>query len=304
MIEKYVDSKELKQLLSTLVAIVGCLIIAALFGIIVVPGLRNANKPAKPTAVAPVVGESGWLDPTEFPAQKGRVIPPVDPMTLIKPSDELADIGEKLYETNCRTCHGSLGRGDGPASNVDPQPRDFTAAEGWTNGPDMPNVYKTLSEGIPGTSMASYDYLTKRERMALVHYVQFLGGYGDSAGSAEAMQALAGELAAPGETTNNKIPVSMAMEKLEGEFVFPLPLMIPIDDRSPGADILRRTVTDASRAAQVLHASEIWRAGPDALARSILPDIPSNGFSTKLATLKPSEWQTLYDALLRRIRPN
>ena len=68
MIEKYVDSKELKRMLSTLLVIVGCLIIAALFASIVVPGLRNANKPATPTAVDPVTGETGWLDPAEFPA--------------------------------------------------------------------------------------------------------------------------------------------------------------------------------------------------------------------------------------------
>ena len=50
MIEKYVDAEELKRLLSVLVVILGCLIIAGLFASIVVPGLRNANKPATPAA--------------------------------------------------------------------------------------------------------------------------------------------------------------------------------------------------------------------------------------------------------------
>ena len=81
MIEKYLDADELKRLLSTLVVIVGCLIIAALFGIIVVPGLRNANKPVVPTPIAPVSGETGWLDITEFTMEKGKVLPPVDPET-------------------------------------------------------------------------------------------------------------------------------------------------------------------------------------------------------------------------------
>ncbi|MEJ2246716.1 MAG: cytochrome c [Acidobacteriota bacterium] len=302
MIEKYVDAEELKRMISTLVAIVGCLIIAALFGILVVPGLRNANKPAAPTAVSPVTGETGWLDPTEFPVQKGRLIPPVDPATLMKPSEELTGVGEKLYQADCATCHGTLGRGDGPASNVSPGPRDFKAAESdWTNGPDIPDIYKTLNEGVPGTSMASFDYLTKRERMALVHYIQVLGGYPGKAGSAVAMQALSKELAAPGEKTNNKIPVSMAMAKLESEFVISDPLIIPADDDSPGTVILRRTIMDGSRAAQVLRASRLWRTGPEALARSVIPDAPGNGFSTTVATLKPVEWEKLYQELVKRI---
>ena len=152
--------------------------------------------------------------------------------------------------------------------------------------------------------MASFNYLTKKERMELVHYVQSLGGYPGRAGGPEAMKTLTEELAAPGEKTNNKIPVSMAMSKLESEFTMPAPLRIPADDSSPGAEILRRTVTNVSRASQVLRASELWRTGPEALARSVLPDAPGNGFSTAVATLKPMEWQALYQELMKRIHVN
>ncbi len=102
MIEKYVNAEELKRLLSVLVVILGCLIIAGLFASIVVPGLRNANRPATPAPVAPVVGESGWLNPEEFPSQKGSVIPPVDPKTLIEPSKELIDPRERSFRKKLR----------------------------------------------------------------------------------------------------------------------------------------------------------------------------------------------------------
>ena len=303
MIDKYVDTQELKRLLSTLVAVLGCLVIAALFGIIVVPGLRNANKPAAPSPVVSVTGETGWLDPTEYPVQKGALIPPVDPETLIKPSRELTVQGKELFEKHCRTCHGEQGKGDGPASGtMDPPPRDFTASVGWVNGRNMPAVYKTLSHGIAGSSMASFDYLTKKDRMALVHYVESLGGFANTTGDRDAMRALSEELGTQGEKTNNKIPVSMAMAKLEGEFTPLTPLKISADDHSPGAEILRRMVRDASRVALTLNNSESWRDGPDALAQSILPDAPANGFSVSLATLQPSEWRALYDELLKRIR--
>ncbi|MBN2243713.1 MAG: cytochrome c [Acidobacteria bacterium] len=301
MIEKYVDAKELKQLLSTLVAIVGCLIIAALFGILVVPGLRNANKPGTPAAVPAVLGRTGWLDPAEFPVRRGRLIPAVDPATLIDPSEELVQAGKNFYETNCLTCHGTEGRGDGAAAaTINPKPRDFKAPDGWRNGREMPAIYKTLSEGIAGTSMGSYDYLNKKDRMALVHYVQSLGGYAGTEGSPESMQALSAELAAPGEKTNNRIPVSMAMAKLESEYAPPR-WMTPLQGESRGAELLQRAVTDKERAARVLGASELWRAGPEALAGSILPGVPANGFSAGLTAWSRSEWRALYDELVSRI---
>ena len=102
MIEKYVDAEELKRLLSTLIVFLGALAIAGLFAMIVVPGLRNANKPEAPTPVTPVVGEPGWLDPTEFPPREGREIPPVDPKALIAYSPELVARGKVLFTAELR----------------------------------------------------------------------------------------------------------------------------------------------------------------------------------------------------------
>jgi len=301
MIEKYVDAEELRRLLSTLAAALCFLIIAGLFASIVVPGLRNANKPETPTAVTPVVGDSGWLDPTEFPPEKGRVIPPIDPKTLIGPSAELTARGKTIFEINCIQCHGALGLGDGPASNtMNPRPRNFTSPVGWTNGYHLPGIFKTLSEGVKGTSMAPFDYLSRKDRMALAHYVQSLGAFPHDTASPQAMDALSKELAAPGEKTPNKIPVSMAMEKLEAEFTAPLPLAVSGEDHRPEAEILRRTITDPSRAAQVLAESQIWRASSRDFAASILPDTPVDGFSVGTATLNPSEWQAMYKELMRR----
>lgn len=184
MIEKYVNAEELRRLLATLVVVMAALAIAGLFAMIVVPGLRNANKPETPTPVNPVVGEPGWLDPTEFPPERGRVIPPVDPATLIAPSAALMTRGKELFAANCVSCHGEQGHGDGPASvTMNPRPRNFTNPSGWTNGYDLPAVYKTVSTGVPGTSMASFDYLSRKDRMALAHYVQSLGAFSHGTGA-------------------------------------------------------------------------------------------------------------------------
>jgi mono/diheme cytochrome c family protein len=303
MIEKYVDAEELKRLLSTLVIIVGCIIIAGLFASIVVPGLRNANKPETPTAVAPVIGETGWLDPTEFPPQRGTFIPPVDPKTLLSPTPELLARGKDLFEADCTPCHGPLGHGDGPAAaSMNPHPRNFTSPDGWTNGYEIPDIFKTLSQGVSGTSMSPFDYLPKKDRMALVQYVQSLGKFPRKRPDPKAMEALSNELASAGEKTPNKIPVSMAIAKLKEEFVNPPPLVVDPEDHSPEAEILRKAIVEPSRAAQVLVQSSAWRISPRELASRVLLDVPGDGFSVGSAALSMSEWQELHAELLKRIK--
>jgi hypothetical protein len=134
--------------------------------------------------------------------------------------------------------------------------------------------------------------------LALAHFVQSLGAFPHGAGSPEALEALSKELATRGEKTPNRIPVSMAMAKLEQEFTAVKPLTVVPEDRSPGAEIFRRMVHNPSRAAQILAGSEKWREGPAALAASILPDTPGNGFSASAATLSAEEWKQLHAKLL------
>jgi mono/diheme cytochrome c family protein len=300
MIEKYVDAEELRRLLSTLAAVVTALAIAGLFAIIVVPGLRNANKPAAPMPVNPVVGEPGWLDPTEFPPERGFEIPAVDPKTLIETSPALVARGSSLFAANCAQCHGDQGLGNGPAAGtMTPRPRNFSSSNGWTNGYNLAAIYKTVSVGVPNTSMASFNFLRRKDRMSLAHFVQSLGAFAHGTGSPEAMEALSKELASPGEKTPNRIPVAMAMTALEREFTAARPLAFSAEDHSSGAEICRGLIQDPSRAAQVLAGSDEWRKGPAQLAASILPGVPGNGFSVGVLTLGAEEWKQLHAQLLR-----
>ena len=41
-----------------------------------------------------------------------------------------AAAGKVIFDTNCMTCHGMTGKGDGPAGTVlDPPPRDFSVGD-------------------------------------------------------------------------------------------------------------------------------------------------------------------------------
>jgi cytochrome c oxidase cbb3-type subunit 2 len=91
-----------------------------------------------------------------------------------------ARAGAQLYRsTQCGTCHGAAGRGDGPAAAglVDelgarvPLP-DLTRGEAsFKSGERLEDVYRVLTTGMAGTPMPAFDTLKAAERRDLAAYV-------------------------------------------------------------------------------------------------------------------------------------
>lgn len=88
-----------------------------------------------------------------------------------EPNPDVAEYGKKVYATNCAICHGAEGKGDGAAgAGLNPKPRNLVAG-GWKQGGDSISHFKTLQNGIPGGSMASFKHLPKNDRWALVQFI-------------------------------------------------------------------------------------------------------------------------------------
>jgi DMSO reductase family type II enzyme heme b subunit len=88
--------------------------------------------------------------------------------------------GKKIYEKRCSYCHGEDGKGDGPAADFfTPRPRDFTSSlfkyRSTATGqmPTDQDLFKTVSHGLPGTGMPSWDdVLNENERMQVIQYIK------------------------------------------------------------------------------------------------------------------------------------
>lgn len=87
-------------------------------------------------------------------------------------SEAMIAHGKSVYQTNCAFCHGAQGKGDGAAgATLVPKPRNLVKGD-WKNGGSTVGLFKTLKNGIAGTSMAAFGHLPLVDRWAMVHYIQ------------------------------------------------------------------------------------------------------------------------------------
>jgi high-affinity iron transporter len=79
--------------------------------------------------------------------------------------------GAAVYATNCATCHGVTGHGDGVAAkSLDPKPTDFHDAARMANR-SLYGIYSTVTLGVTGTAMAPFRQLSEDDRWAVAFYV-------------------------------------------------------------------------------------------------------------------------------------
>ena len=95
------------------------------------------------------------------------------------PQDPSGD-GPKLFARHCAVCHGNEGGGDGGAAYLMlPRPRDFTRGEfrliTTDNGvPTNEDLFRVITNGMPGSAMPPWDRLPEEQRRALAAEVKRL----------------------------------------------------------------------------------------------------------------------------------
>lgn len=103
---------------------------------------------------------------------------PLKKMTSVAHARTPDDLGARVYRENCAACHGERGDGKGPeAHRLHTKPRDFTRGlykfRSTPSGslPLDEDLYRTILNGVRGTSMLPQRHLTKRETEAVAQYL-------------------------------------------------------------------------------------------------------------------------------------
>ena len=83
--------------------------------------------------------------------------------------------GAEVYRTNCASCHGALGRGDGPAGlGLDPRPADLADAAALADQSPL-DYYRRITIGVVGTAMPGFELrLPPQDRWAVALYASLL----------------------------------------------------------------------------------------------------------------------------------
>ena len=100
-----------------------------------------------------------------------------EPRGAVSPQD--LEAGKHIYTRKCAQCHGDDGKGDGPAAaEVFPKPRDFTRGvfkiRTTPSGavPTDDDLFRAVTNGLPGSSMPAWNVLADRERWQVIYYLK------------------------------------------------------------------------------------------------------------------------------------
>ncbi len=113
-------------------------------------------------------------DTTEYPLDVLNV------GTEVLPSPQSLATGRNLYlQSQCATCHGLRGQGDGPAAGTLTDdfgnriwPTDLTNASAFKFGRSNLDIFRIFSTGLNGTPMPSFEQtLSETDRWHLANYV-------------------------------------------------------------------------------------------------------------------------------------
>ena len=241
--------------------------------------------------------------------EAARTVPPIDIFKLKEPTTELTQKGKDLYNKTCAPCHNETGAGGGPASaGLNPAPRNFTSPNGWINGRTISGIYTTLEEGIQGSAMISYNFLTPEERVALAQYIrtEFMKDPPeDSDDDLKALNQLYN--LSEGRKVPAQIPVSAAMElvardadqkekKMNDDL-----LQINNDKTNPSSKLFNYICSDEKLALSSLLNSNTWRGSDANLLNFLTLNVNQNGFNGRVFNLSDNELSDLYNYLNKKL---
>src|SRR4051812_37279330 len=112
------------------------------------------------------------------------------PLDQVPPEAPSLARGADVFHANCASCHGELGRGNGPmAKGMEPKPADLSDAAELRDQSPL-DYYRRVSIGVVGTAMPAFETrLSPDDRWAVALYASVLRLPNDSGSVPPALQS-------------------------------------------------------------------------------------------------------------------
>ncbi len=272
-------------------------------GIYYVNNLDNISRQSVP----PILTDTTII--ADLQVQQPVNIPPVNIMAVKNSNPELISEGEKLYKTNCASCHGDNGAGDGPASTgLKPPPRNFTSRDNWKNGTKLSEIYTTLQTGLPPSAMIAYDFLLPKQKFEIAHYIRskFIPDPDNDTDSD--LQKLDEKYnLSDGVELPAQIPVASA------EFIVLQENKSAINkvdsaisslkkyQTENGFSVFNKVISNQEIALIFLSKNTGWKQNENNFVNLVVNNVIQNGFNGAVFNLKNEEWSSLYSFMLKLI---
>jgi len=274
------------------------LLIGVLIGYAYLNNISNIGRNSVPLSLL----DTTAAQVQDLPLVQPSVIPKTDVMALSQPSDVLVSKGKALFITTCVSCHGAEGKGDGVAGTaLNPKPRNFTNATGWINGSKISGIFKTLSEGIPGSAMVAFDTFSPEDKIALAQYIRKTFVVNAPVDTKDELTTLSQTYKlAEGAQNPGQIPIkdALALVIQDGHKKYDKVInalkQINNDSNNNGAGIFNKVTDNKVKALTALSSTDDWKKNEQIFVDLVVNELSDAGFNDNVHSLSSSDWDTFY----------
>ncbi|MCB9250537.1 MAG: cytochrome c [Ignavibacteriales bacterium] len=254
----------------------------------------------------PAIYTDSLIVSADVEMKKGGIMPAIDLGIISNPNADLIGQGKTLFQTNCSSCHGTEGKGDGvAAAALTPKPRNFHETEGWTNGRTFTDLYNTLEKGVPNTGMIAYEFIPAKDRIAIIQYLRTFTDF-PKVSDQEIAKLDENFSFSKGVATASNITLEMATKKIAEEANTKLDLNVVIEKINQSNDknivgLFNSYALDKEKVLVVFSRDYLKTNNADLFIDRLIASPSANGFKPSIVELPREQIIQLFNVLVKAV---